>query len=91
MTNEHAIMVVESADKYLKVYKTNSAADLNPDGNLLTEQYLETLDNDYADLINIANLIEEDADMKVIARAISSLDTIVRDCIPDAVYYSYLQ
>ena len=45
--------------------------------------------SDYDDLMKIAKMIESDKSARDVARAMWSLDTIVRDAIPDEVYDAY--
>lgn len=51
---------------------------------------LKVAEQDYIDLMSIALMIEENEfNNKAIAKAIGSLDTIVRDTIPDNIYDIY--
>ena len=44
---------------------------------------------DYEDLVSIAQMIENDEDAAAICKAMWKLDTAVRDVIPDKIYYTY--
>jgi hypothetical protein len=51
---------------------------------------LECGEKDYADLMSIALMIEDDEfNNKAIGKAINNLDTFVRDYIPDNIYDLY--
>ena len=44
---------------------------------------------DYEDLMSIAGMIDNNEDPEKIAKAMWRLDTLVRDEIPDEVYYAF--
>jgi hypothetical protein len=66
-------------------YRSNLYKQFKSDKNML-----KVAEQDYIDLMSIAIMIEENEfNNKAIARAIGSLDTIVRDTIPDNIYELY--
>ena len=83
MKLEHpsALKLKEVADKYLAWNRKSF-----PDDAMM----LEGGEKDYENFINIAQMIEENEfNNKVIGRAISYLDTFVRDYIPNDIYERY--
>ena len=76
MKNKLALKLVAAADKYRD-----------------HERYLEdsekVVQEDYEDLISIANMIESNETDSQIQTAMWKLDTLVRDVIPDDVYYAF--
>ena len=76
MKNKLALKLVAAADKYRD-----------------HERYLEdsekVVQSDYEDLISIANMIESNETDSQIQTAMWKLDTLVRDVIPDDVYYAF--
>ena len=84
MKLEHpsALKLKEVADKYLAWNRKSY-----PDDAMM----LECGDKDHADFMNIAQMIEENEfKTKLIGRAISDLDTYIRDYIPDDIYERYV-
>ena len=47
--------------------------------------------SDHDNLMKVAKMIEDNKDSKEIANAMYSLDTAVRELIPDQVYYAYTE
>ena len=47
------------------------------------------IQQDYEDLMSIAQMIENNENAAAICKAMWKLDTAVRDVIPDKVYYTY--
>ena len=82
MKNQIAIALKQAADKNLAGYSQSAKED---------PKLTDIIKKDYKDLITIANMIEKGEDAKKIARAMWSLDTSVRDVIPDDVYYTYVR
>jgi hypothetical protein len=82
--NQHAATLLEAARHYrdigLKYWSSTSTHD---------EQMRSVHNDDYEDLVVIANLIEGGADKRSISLAIRNLDTAVRDEIPESVYQIY--
>ena len=76
MKNKLALKLVAAANKYRD-----------------HERYLEdsekVVQEDYEDLISIANMIESNETDSQIQTAMWKLDTLVRDVIPDDVYYAF--
>lgn len=71
MKNPYAVMLKTAAQRYRAQYSESNSV---------------IIKSDYDDLMKIAKMIESDKSPKDIARAMWSLDTIVRDAIPDDVY-----
>ena len=78
MKNELAKKLVAAADKYRAVERNYEGAE-------------KMVQSDYEDLISIAGMIENNESKKSIAKAMWNLDTLVRDVIPDDVFYAYNQ
>lgn len=82
MKNKLAIALKEAADRYLnwntKAFKGDA-------------KMISVGQRDHGDLMSIAGMIENNEDSTTIARAMSRLDTAVRDVIPDDVFYAYNQ
>lgn len=76
MKNELAKKLETAAKKYRDVERTYPGA-------------AEVAKQDFEDLISIAYMIEGNESSQSIAKAMWSLDTAVRDVIPDDVYYVY--
>ena len=79
MKKPNAIKLVAAAAKYRDAITENS-------------MYLEAkavAQQDYEDLVSIAQMIENDEDAAAICKAMWKLDTAVRDVIPDKIYYTY--
>ena len=77
-----ALKLKEVADKYLAWNRKSF-----PDDAMM----LEGGEKDHADFMNIAQMIEgNEFNTKLIGRAISDLDTFVRDYIPDDIYERYV-
>lgn len=81
LNHPNAIKLRDNATKYrsnlYKQFKSN-------------KNMLKIAEQDYIDLMSIALMIEENEfNNKAIAKAIGSLDTIVRDTIPDNIYELY--
>jgi predicted ATPase len=77
MKNPNAIKLVAAAAKYRDSIIKNS---MYADSAKVAQQ-------DYEDLVSIAQMIENNEDG--IARAMWKLDTAVRDVIPDSVYNTF--
>lgn len=76
MKNILAIKLAEAAEKYRnRGTEISDAADV--------------IKSDYEDLMSIAGMIENNESPQSIKKAMWSLDTAVRDVIPDKVYYMY--
>ena len=76
MKNKKALALVAAATKYRR--------------SML--EFIESAavaQQDYDDLISIAQMIENDESKESIAQAMWKLDTLVRDVIPDSVYNIY--
>ena len=83
MKLEHpsALKLKEVADKYLAWNRKSFPDDT---------KMLECGEKDYENFISIALMIEENEfKTKLIGRAISDLDTFVRDYIPNDIYERY--
>ncbi len=80
MKNKLALALKNAADKYL-AWNTKTFSD--------DAKMISVGKRDHDDLISIAGMIENGEDSIRIARAMSRLDTAVRDVIPDDVYYAY--
>ena len=76
MKNKLAIKLVAAADKYRSVEREYEGAE-------------KIVQEDYEDLISIANMIESNETDSQIQAAMWKLDTLVRDVIPDDVYYAF--
>lgn len=77
MINKHAHALAVAATKYFDHER-------NADSESMT--YIK---QDYEDLMSIAQMIENDEKPEAIAKAMWKLDTLVRDVIPNSVYYTY--
>lgn len=75
MKNHLAIILAKAAQRYRNQYSDTSST---------------AVVSDYYDLLDIAEMIENNKSHKEVARAIWNLDTIVRDAVPDEVYESYV-
>lgn len=81
LTNPSALKLKEVADKYLAWNRKSFPDDV---------KMLECGDKDHANFMSIALMIEDNEfKTKVIGRAISDLDTFVRDYIPNDIYDRY--
>ena len=74
MKNQYAILLTIAAQRYRAQHSESNAV---------------IVKSDYDDLMKIARMIESNKSAKDVARAMWKLDTIVRDAIPDDVYYAY--
>jgi len=81
ITSKHCNLIKEAAVKTLEWHKRNWPNDKN---------MLKCGKCDHDDLMKIAKMIESNEDNKKIAKSMSGLDTIVRELIPDEVYYAYV-
>lgn len=90
MKNELAIKLVAAADEYRAVERNlrSRCARLGMSASSY-EGAAEVVQSDYEDLISIAGMIENNESKKSIANAMWNLDTLVRDVIPDKVYYYF--
>jgi hypothetical protein len=90
MKNELAIKLVAAADEYRAVERNlrSRCARLGMPVSSY-EGAAEVVQSDYEDLIRIAGMIENNESKKSIANAMWNLDTLVRDVIPDKVYYYF--
>ena len=79
MNNELAKLLKKAADKYHNSYRNMEDLDM------------KVIKEDHYNLLSIANMIENNESSKSIAEAMRSLDTAVRDVIPDKVYYTYIK
>ena len=77
MKNTLAKQLATAASKYVARYRDAGM----PDSKVLQD--------DYDDLMSIAQMIESEESIAKIAKAMAHLDTAVRDEIPDRVYSSY--
>lgn len=75
MINKHAYALARAAEKYLEECE-----------GTISEKVARS---DFEDLMSIAHMIENDEDFDSIQKAMWKLDTLVRDVIPDTVYYLY--
>jgi len=76
-----ALKLKEVADKYLAWNRKSFPDDA---------EMLKCGDKDHANFMNIAQMIEKNEfNNKAIGRAISDLDTFVRDYIPNDIYERY--
>lgn len=81
LKHPNAIKLRDIATKY----RSNLYKQFKSDKNML-----KVAEEDYIDLMSIAIMIEENEfNNKAIAKAMGSLDTIVRDTIPDDIYNIY--
>lgn len=80
MKNKLAFDLKAAADRYL-AWNTKTFAD--------DARMIAVGERDHADLVSIAGMIENGEDSSSIARAMSRLDTAVRDVIPDDTFYAY--
>jgi hypothetical protein len=78
MKNNLALKLIAAAEKYRTRDYTNS-----------DPQVQKIVQEDYEDLVSIANMIENEETDSVIQKAMWKLDTLVRDVIPDEVYYGF--
>lgn len=82
MKNKLATALKDAADRYLnwntKAFKGDA-------------KMISVGQRDHDALMSIAGMIENNEDSTTIARAMSRLDTAVRDVIPDNVFYAYNQ
>lgn len=76
MKNKLALKLVAAADKYRSRERNWEGAD-------------KVVQEDYEDLMSIANMIESNETDSQIQMAMWKLDTLVRDEIPDDVYYAF--
>ena len=76
MKNKLALKLVAAADKYRAVERNWEGSE-------------KVVQEDYEDLISIANMIESNETDSQIQTAMWKLDTLVRDVIPDDVYYAF--
>lgn len=82
MKNPLAVSLKDAADKYLAWNNKTFADDA---------KMVSVGQRDHDDLMSIAVMIQNNEDSLRIARAMSRLDTAVRDVIPNDVYYAYNQ
>ena len=82
MKNKHAILLNDAAVKTLEWHKRSWPND---------KQMLKCGKSDHDALIKVAKMVESNEDKNKIARAMWSLDTAVRELIPDEVYYAYTE
>jgi hypothetical protein len=82
MHQEHSVLLKQAADKYLAFNRKHFFED---------EEMMECIYNDYEDLISIAKSIGNNESKSAISKAMWSLDTAVRDVIPDKVYSYYYE
>ena len=82
ITIKHSTLIKEAAVKTLEWHKRTWPND---------KMMLKCGKGDHDDLMKIAKMIENNEDNKKIARFMSGLDTIVRELIPDQVYYAYTE
>lgn len=78
MKNELALKLVEAINKYAEQGKSAGF-----------EGSEEIYEQDCEDLTSIAQMIESNESPKAIREAMWKLDTLVRDVIPDKVYYHF--
>lgn len=76
MKNKLALKLVAAADKYRAQERSWEGAE-------------KVIQEDYEDLMSIANMIESEETDSQIQTAMWKLDTLVRDVIPDEVYYAF--
>jgi hypothetical protein len=76
MKNKKAIALVDAAIKYRR-------------SMLEFVESAPVAQQDYDDLVSIAQMIENNESKESIAKAMWNLDTLVRDVIPDSVYSTY--
>lgn len=74
MKHPYAVMVKTAAQRYRAQHSESNSV---------------IVKSDYDDLMKIARMIESNKSARDVARAMWSLDTIVRDAIPDDVYNAY--
>jgi len=79
MKNKKALELVAAAVKYRTAITENN---MYPDAAKVAQQ-------DYEDLVSIAQMIENNESKESIAQAMWKLDTAVRDVISDSVYNIY--
>ena len=77
MKNKKALALAAAAAKYRDSLTHDS------------KSYGALINQDYEDLMSIAQMIESDEPKERVARAMWRLDTLVRDVIPDSVYNTY--
>lgn len=77
MKNKLALQVANAAEKYRA-----TAERVSPETEKIAQQ-------DYEDLMSIAGMIESNETDSQIQLAMWKLDTLVRDEIPDDVYYAF--
>jgi hypothetical protein len=75
MNNPHATKLAKAAERYRSKYSDTEAQTV--------------IKQDFEDLMSIAQMIEDGANPKTIMTAMWKLDTLVRDEIPDTVYYAF--
>lgn len=76
MKNKLALKLVAAAEKYRSQ-------------NHYLEDAKQVVQSDYEDLMSIAGMIESNETDSQIQLAMWNLDTLVRDEIPDDVYYAF--
>jgi len=82
MHRDHSVLLKQAADKYLAYNKKHFSDD---------REMMEWVFKDYEDLISIAKSIGLNESKSAILKAMWSLDTAVRDVIPDEVYKHYYE
>jgi len=78
--NEHAVSLRKAAEQYAQ-WNSKCFAD--------DKEMLEQGHQDYEDLVAIIEMIENGEHPEKIAKAMWTLDTAVRDVIPESAYYAY--
>lgn len=82
MKNKHAILLNDATIKYYAWFSNAFRGDSTT---------IKGCNKDLRDLKKITSMIESNEDKNKIARAMWSLDTAVREVIPDEVYYAYTE
>jgi|LakMenEpi03Aug12_release.lakeMendotaPanAssembly.Ray.scaffolds.fasta_scaffold2875923_2 hypothetical protein len=82
MHRDHSVLLKQAADKYLAYNKKHFSDD---------REMMECIYKDYEDLISIAKSMGLNESKSAISKAMWSLDTAVRDVIPDKVYSYYYE
>ena len=82
ITTKHSTIIKEAAVKTLEWHKRTWPND---------KMMLKCGKSDHDNLMTVAKMIEDNKDSKEIANAMYSLDTAVRELIPDEVYYAYTE
>jgi hypothetical protein len=82
MNNSHAEAIRQAAARWLARGEEHFRND---------QEMLDAYETDHYQLMSIAQMIDDNAEIRVIRQAILNLDTILRDEIPEETYYAFTE